>query len=57
MMRCGIQTQKEQKRRRTIIRGVHLVENIIVQNVGITMMMITYIPMMEIYGITILKNL
>lgn len=38
------------------IRGVHLVENIIVQNVGITMIMITYALMMEMYGMVIRRN-
>lgn len=33
-----------------------MVENITVQNVGITVMMITYIPMMEMYGIVIRRN-
>ena len=31
-------------------------ENITVQNVGITVMMITYIPMMVIYGMVIRMN-
>lgn len=37
-------------------RGAILEENIIVQNVGITVMMITYIPMMVMYGMVIRRN-